>query len=327
MKADALYEAIGEIQDDFIREAERKRLPVYKRVWKSLIAACAAVVLIAVPVSAEIRNGYVSNLLAPLYGGSQTELVDSIGVPVGATATVGDYTLSADAVIGDRYNIAVVYTLVRNDNGLLPAGIQFAKYDDSSLLFKGGGGGGYLQQKCSEDGRSLRIVQSATRKVAFSLFFNRNVQVTFENLVLYDKESGEKTLVAEGCWELSFALRYEDTTVELPANDLDVMDSAGERYQIHRILLSPVGVHIDMTAPNLHIDARYESLYPDFTVSLLLADETVIELEDWHIGARGDSEEETFDANFGAMFETPIPLEEITALIICDTVFPLELSE
>lgn len=32
-----------------------------------------------------------------------------------ASVTVNGYTLTADAVIGDRYNIANVYTLTRDD--------------------------------------------------------------------------------------------------------------------------------------------------------------------------------------------------------------------
>lgn len=320
MNADTLYEAIGEIRDDFIQDAQTKRPPAHKRVFKSLIAACVTVALLALPVSAEVRNGYVSNLLAPLYGGARTELVDSIGVPVGASVTVGDYTLTADAVIGDRYNIAVVYTLKRNDGEPMPEGIYFAEHTST---LRAGSGGGVRSHELSEDGRSLQIVTQWTSSHA--LFrFKRNVNVTFQDLVLDDEESGEDILIAEGSWELAFTLRYEDTAVKLPVKNLEVTGIEGNQYQIRKILISPVGIHIDMTAPNLHFTGFENSLWPDFTVSVLLADGTVIELEDRNMGGKGSSEAPTFDADFGAMFDAPIPVEEMTALIICDTMVPIE---
>ena len=73
-----LYEAIGEINDDYIEDAETASAVKHHFRWKPILAACLAIVMLALPVSAEMVNGYVSNLLAPLYGGSQTELVDKI---------------------------------------------------------------------------------------------------------------------------------------------------------------------------------------------------------------------------------------------------------
>lgn len=62
----------------------------------------------------------------------QTELLDWMGVPVGASDTHNGVTITADAIIGDAYSYAVVYSIVREDgqplvedleplgNGVLP---------------------------------------------------------------------------------------------------------------------------------------------------------------------------------------------------------------
>ena len=138
MNADQIYDAIGEVGDDLIQDALTVPVRSRGRLLRNLVAACLMIFLFALPVSAELRTGYISNMLAPLYGGAQTELVDSVGVPINASTTVNGYTLSADAVIGDRYNLAIVYTLRREDGGQLPEGLRF---DSTSTFLRGGGSG------------------------------------------------------------------------------------------------------------------------------------------------------------------------------------------
>ena len=122
-----LYDAITEIHDEYILDAENPTMRQNGFRWKPLVAAVLAIILLAIPVSAEVVNGYVSNLLAPLFGGAQTEIVDKIGKPIGATVTADGYTLTADAVIGDQYNVAIVYTLSRDDGQPIPEGTHFCR--------------------------------------------------------------------------------------------------------------------------------------------------------------------------------------------------------
>ena len=188
-----LYEAIGEINDDYIEDAENASAVKDHFRWKPLLAACLAIVMLALPVSAEIVNGYVSNLLAPLYGGSQTELVDKIGVPIGAEVTVGDYKLSADAIVGDKYNFAIVYSLVRTDGQPLEENLCFEDYSNS---YRSGSGGGVLSHTLSEDGLTLHIVDQWT---SGNMFLKRNAKVSFDNLVQYSEEYQEYYPIQEGC--------------------------------------------------------------------------------------------------------------------------------
>lgn len=314
-----LYDAIGEIHDDYILDAETAVATNFRFRWKPLVAACLAIIMLALPVSAEMINGYVSNLLVPLYGGAQTELVDKIGVPIGAETVVGDYKLSANAIIGDKYNFAIVYSLTRTDGRPLEEGLCFENYNNS---YRYGSGGGVLSHTLSDDGMTLQIVDQWTSR---NMFLKRNTKVTFENLRRYSELDQEYYPVQEGCWELQFVVRYEDTSKEISVKPFIVTDENGNQYEIRNIVISPIGIHFDMTAPNNYSEEDISPPpYKDFTLSVVLTDDTVIPIEDRNMGSHGNLDDKTLEADFGALFEIPIPLESIKALIICDTTLSIE---
>ncbi len=55
--------------------------------------------------------------LAAVFGAgpAQTELIDQIGRPIGASCTSNGITITADAIIGMRNAYAVVYTIEKDD--------------------------------------------------------------------------------------------------------------------------------------------------------------------------------------------------------------------
>lgn len=320
--AERLFEAIGEIDENFIAEAEE--VPGHRGGWavRHLAAACLALCLIVLPVSAGMANGYVSNLLAPLYGGAQTEIVDSIGVPVGASATVGDYTLTADAVIGDQHNIAVVYSLVRNDGGELPEGLRFADWGRSYGM---GSGGGSLGFQLSGDRRTLYITEQWTS--SGGLFrFRRIVEVTYRDLVIWDSEKETEIPVQEGLWKLKFTVRYEDTTEKIPVRNLAVTGESGEIYTVQKVLLSSVGIHMEITGPRIPDVSKMETVHKDFVVSLVFQDGTRMQVEDQNMSFHS-REGKKSKGRYGAMFASPIMLEEVRALVICGAEVPVEIEK
>ena len=322
MKTDPLVDAIGEIRDDFVQDAEASRRTIrLRKIRRRLLTAALAAVLLIGTASAEISAGTVSNLLAPLYGGAQTEIVDSIGIPVNASTTVEGYTLTADAVIGDRYNIAIVYTMTRDDGEPMPKGAMLAEQSNS---VQRGSGGGSISYKRSEDGMKLQIVEEWTSS-DFPLL-RRNAKVVFKNLEVYDKESRERSVLVEGAWELNFTVRYKDATVKVPVDDLHVTGAEGYEYQIHEVFLSPLGIHMELTAPNTITGDPNDRLMPDFVVSVLLNDGTAVEMPGADRGGGGGVDEERLDAHYGATFKEPIPLDTIAGLIICDQTLPVEIT-
>lgn len=154
MKSEKLMDAIREIRADLIQDAEtgrrKKRNP--KRVF--LIAAALTALLVGT-AGAEIQNGVVSNLLAPVYGASHSETVDDIGIPLVVSVTVNGYTVTAEAVIGDRHNISVVCSLQREDGAPLAEGLYFEDTGNSFLW-----GGGRQSYEMNEDGTKQYMIET-----------------------------------------------------------------------------------------------------------------------------------------------------------------------
>lgn len=105
-------------------------------------------------------------------------------------------------------------------------------------------------------------------------------------------------------------------------------DEQGNTYRLKRILLSPLGIHIDFTAPNPHLGGvSNEPILTGFKVSLMLKDGTVVPMKDANKGFHGSLDTPRGKADYGAMFDQPIPLERIEAVSICGTAAPVYANE
>ena len=313
-----LQDAIGRIQDSFLEEAEAVLARKRRQTFQRLAAACIALLLLALPVGAEIKNGYVSNLLAPLYGGAQTEIVDSVGVPIGASVTVGDYTLTADAVIGDRYNMAIVYSLTHVDGKVLSEWTRFDDWNSHGVRRNSG----FLSHQLSEDGKTMYLMEQLTGNQRLFLL-KRDFQVDFTDLIIWDPKVAASHPLQEGHWQLRFTIRYEDTTETVWWGKKAVTDSNGAVFTIRKIELSSLGMHMDFDFPACYFNDLTKG-HEALKVSLLLKDGTTIPIEDFGMGGGGKNNGETWDYNFRAMFDTPIPRRDLKSLWICDTEFPIE---
>ena len=313
MSKDQILDSLGRIDDEVIQKVDKARTaPKPKliiRRWAAL-AACFALI-ISMALTAEATNGTVSNLLAPLFGGAQTEIVDEIGVPIGASATANGYTLTLDAIIGDRYSVMVAYTLSRDDGQAIPENIDFVS--------RGFNGSGY--------GTKILIDEDDPSIAHFHLRWRRNepiigriVTATFTDLVIDNGEDDE--VIAEGTWQIKYTLRYPDSTEELPVKAFEVVDDGGNKYQVMEIMLSPLGIHLDM----VFYEPEYEGgIFKDFKMSLIMTDGTELPLEGGGGGNWTEGDKKA-DVDFYARFDIPIPREDIKAIIICGTTYELNNS-
>lgn len=317
MMEDRILDSLGRIDGDMIASAAKLRGKKKRRtnhwVWRA--AACLALVC-SLAVTAEASSGAVSNLLAPVFGGARTEIVDGIGVPVGVSASADGYTMTVDAIIGDRYNVAVVYTLTREDGQPIPGKVSFNGWKTNTP--RGGGGGSFGPAQERENPYRLQFVEQWHSRGKLA---GRHITVEFSELV-QELPDGEEMMLAEGPWEVSYTLCYRDTTRTEWVRELEVTDSAGVRYDIHKIQISPLGVRIDMK--------RFDPVPEEwpmqfFEAALQLTDGTVMELE----GGRGQSfthGDKKAKAYYSAMFAVPVALEEIEGLIVCGTFYPVDLK-
>ncbi len=314
MMEDRILDALGSTRDSWIAEAaalEGKRSFRLRR-WTAL-AACF-VLIFSIAVTAEGSSGSVSNLLAPLFGMALTEIVDGIGRPVGVSATAEGYTLTADAIIGDRYNVAIVFTLSREDGGPLPEAGRLQFKEREYFGRRGSGGGYWTASQRGEDPGKVSFVycwKSEAKQLG------RYWGACFSQLVL-EGEDGQEQLLAEGPWELEFTMRYQDSSVKLPLKNLEVTMPLGTVCLVKRILLSPVGISLDMKVRNYQ-----KADFGKFTVTLRMKDGTLFSKEGGQSG-HFNLEDGTGRIAFRHMFEEPILVEDVVALILCGQEFALE---
>lgn len=306
-----VIDSIGRIDDDIIQKVNAVRIGKKRKLefrkWISL-AACFILVL-SVALTAEAANGTVSNLLAPLFGGAQTEIIDKIGVPIGASTSVSGYTLTVDAIIGDRYSVMIAYTLYRDDGQPIPDNIEF----QSSEVWASGYGTPII---IDEEDPSVAHFHERMRRN--EILLDRIVTVAFSNLIVDNGETED--IVAEGKWELTFTIRYPDVTEELPVKSFDVTDDGGQKYTVKGIMLSPVGIHIDLVAYELDSAGGF---FKDFKVSLIMKDGTELALENGGGGGKWTEGDKKTDVSYYAEFDIPIPSEDIKAVVICNTLYEL----
>lgn len=314
MKKDQILDSLGRIDDEVIQnvnEARTAQKPKPKvRRWAAM-AACFALVL-SMALTAEATNGTVSNLLAPLFGGAQTEIVDKIGVPIGASASVNGYTLTMDAIIGDRYSVMVAYTLSRDDGQAIPENIDFSS--------KGFSGSGY-STKILIDEDDPSIAHFHLRWHRNEPIIGRIVTATFTDLVIDNGE--DDVVIAEGTWQIKYTLRYPDSTEELPVKAFEVVDDGGHKYKVKEILLSPLGIHLDMV---FYEPESEGGIYKDFKMSLIMTDGTELPLPDGGGGGHWTEGDKKADVDYYAEFDVPIPREDIKAIVICGTTYELNNS-
>ena len=315
MKKDQILDSLGRIDDEVIlkvseaRTATKPKLKI--RRWMAM-AACFALVL-SMALTAEATNGAVSNLLAPLFGGAQTEIVDKIGVPVGASTSVNGYTLTVDAIIGDRYSVMIAYTLSRDDGQAIPNNIDF----DSQEIRASG-----YRTRIEIDEENPSVAHFHERWHRNDPLFGRIVTPSFSNLVT-NKGKENEALIAEGTWEITFTIRYPDTSEKIPVRNLDVYDENGKRYRVKEIILSYMGVHMEV----VEYDPVFaEASYISFQTALLLKDGTEVPLEGGG-GGKMTEVDKTRKFSYYGEFDIPIPREDIKAIIICGTTYELNSTE
>lgn len=316
-----LYTAFGEIEDDILVRSEHE-----KKADKSIllrwgtIAACF-LLLVSMALTAEAATGAVSNLLAPLFGAAQTEIVNNIGVPVGVSTSADGYTLTCDAIIGDRYNVGIVYTLSRDDGQPIPEGVSFGD-GRTDIRWGGSGGGSRSHLRHKEDPSQVYFIEQWSHS---SPIIGRLATASYAQLEIRN-ENGERTILANGPWELHYTLRYKDATTKVKVNRRNVTNSSGETYRIDKILLSPIGLHIDVRWYDPRSFAITGCLCPDFQVSIKFTDGTSLLLEHNNKSGHFAQGDKTANMDYSAWFDEPIDLGTIQALIICDCEYPVAIS-
>lgn len=224
--------------------------------------------------------------------------------PSTETVYIDDYVLCVEEAIGDRYNVRIRYSLKRQDGADIDPDAQFDSITNHDLKRSTGGS---IRYSLSDNGKIIWIeeVRSSSSK-----YDSREVHtVTFENLSFGEK-SGHKPI--EGTWDVSFKIQINEEYIELLDSDLKIQSFENGTYfcQLSSIQISSMGIHMEMKIP----DNDIHNLVNNFKAELILENGSTIELE-LHHSIRG--KENPFDASGETMFERPVELDEVYALIAC----------
>lgn len=237
----------------------RRRAPRFKKRWHLVVAAGLAGALVMGSAGVAVASGgltTVGGLLDDMFNGApaSTEIVDAIGRPIGASASCNGVTITADAVVGDRWNYVVVFSIARDDGepfdvtpneaGTLP--LMFDGPSGVHIDWTNGGGGGIHFYDADPTDNAIQMVESMSADTfdGKSIIGN-TARVHLEDLYAID-DAGERRLIAAGSWDLKFAMNYDDTTIDLLAGfSVDYHDLSAD---IESIAISPIGITVDYTA-------------------------------------------------------------------------------
>lgn len=193
-----------------------------------------------------------SDMLSDIFDGpaSQTEIIDRIGRPVGASCSNNGVTVTADAIMGDKDMVTITYTLTFDDpaalkklsepgeNGTIAGSVDGNVYVDGE---HGGQGQSWLIDKNPNDSSIQYFAQFSVESPGL---MGRTVRTHINSLVVprAGKELPEYKKILTGPWDLKFQLNYEDTSVTIPAPKS--VNFNGTKATIQEATVSCVGVSV-----------------------------------------------------------------------------------
>lgn len=305
----------------------------------------------------------VQRFVSHLFGGQEpkVEIVDKIGRPIGVAQSSGGVTVSADAIIGDKTSLAVVFSVAKDDGtpfegiealeiGLLPLGFSEDLDVDFPLLTQiaqgmGSTGSSYFFDADPTD-NAIQLVETRSYEGSGDLsLVGRTMTAHFRDLTLYGND--EPTVIAPGEWKLTFPIDYEDSSITLPAGQSfklegffedDVTDTREQvgpiAATVDELSISPIALHVRYTVAQRvewtssesgrqsEHDAQLSDLLFSLPTHITLADGSVIELADY-AGGSISADGDVAHCETNIFFDRILDLDEIASITIGGTTIEL----
>ena len=345
-------EAKNRMVDRLLESAEQPEKPAVHRVRRfPRIAAVgvAAALVLSIGAGATGRLKSASEAFAGVFGPTaDTEIIDQIGRPIGASDTSNGVTVTADAILFDGYNYLISYTLEKDDGSAFDCtknpdtGLYdlYWKRSDSTIGrgVDGASGSSYFYDENPSD-NAIQYVETMSYNDAVQT--GDTVKITLGDLCVLNSENGEPTTIAKGAWRLKFQLEAGNSAVELPAGQN--IDVNGRSATVDTIVLSPIGYHVVYTVDG---EATFDTLYDEngeeipqesgrepagvcstwesYAAKLLVTktDGTVLDFSDFG-GSMDPHDGKTVCTRQGT-FDTVIPLDDIASVTIGGVSIPIE---
>ena len=319
---------------DASQAAPKKR----RRLGRGAAAAIAVAACLAVSAGAVGALKSAGDAFAPVFGTAETEIVDKIGHPIGVSATNGGVTITADAIIGDAYHYAIVYTIAKADgsafdfdvNNTVGDGILPLSFDrqDTELGLMGGAHGSSWFYDADSGNNAIQFIEE--RETDGTLSAGHSAKVVFRDL--YYGSGEDARLLAQGKWVLRFDLDFEDASLDLPAGQETTLN--GMPLTTNRVTLSPLALQVDYTvgsavqwsdAPDGQESAenrtQHQRYQGDLTLLVTMQDGSVLDLTD--AGGSLSPEGDTTHGTKGSVFSRIIDTEQAVSVTVGDIVIPV----
>lgn len=306
---------------------------------RTAVIAAAAVLVLAVGTAGAtgVLKTAAESFAGIFSGTAQTEIIDKIGRPIGASDTDNGVTITADAIIGDAYNVAIVFSITRDDGTmLLPAGTEddmlLVRGNGADLNILGGAHGGswFVDEDPTDD--TVQMVQTISSDVPLN---NCTATAEFDNIYRWDDASGESVPVIEGHWKFRFDVNYEDASITLGSGE--TFSQGGMTFTVDAITLSPVACKVDYTVDSevqwsngpsgqqSPKDREEQARYLE-NVEILLTktDGTVVDLS--NAGGSISPQDGVTVCSKSTVFSEILPLEDLESISVGGIVYPLALS-
>lgn len=229
------------------------------------VAIAVGIGLGATSTYAAVTQRSLSAVFSDIFGGApaQTEIIEKIGHPIGATATSNGVTVTADAVIGSQTSCTMVFSIARDDGNplgnLVPAAdstlpLLWMASDIQIDGIQGIGGGGYFYDADPADSsvQYVYTINNATAPDGGGLA-GHTARVHLSDLSLASDRSAETEAIAKGSWDLKFQLAYQDSSIALQAGQHLELDGTG--IIVDKLSVSSVGASVTYTVNTARADS------------------------------------------------------------------------
>ena len=314
-----------------VMESSKPRHKVLPLRRMAAVGAAAALVL-ALGVGAAATGVLKSagEAFAGIFGATpaQTEIIDRIGYPVGASDTVDGITITADAILGDTYSYAIVYTIARTDGEPLAEGIDpnelgylpmtFEEADSDVGHMGGTHGSAYFYDADPSD----NAVQYVELRTADGPLQPGTARVTLQDLCVFpDGDYSNKQTLVSGKWSFKFQFAFEDSSIQLPAGQTVTLD--GVEATLDRVELSPLSFLVEYTVPDTRAsDVVWSNRhFQSVTLFLTMKDGSTLDIA--QSGGSVRPQDQVIVCQRSDIFDAILSLDEVASITIGDLTLPV----
>ncbi len=339
---DGLYfseEAKNRMVERLMERAEQPAPHRIRRFPRVAAVGIAAALVLSIGAGATGVLKSASEAFAGVFGPTaDTEIIDEIGHPIGASDTSNGVTVTADAILFDGYNYLISYTLEKDDGsafdctanpdtGLLD--LNWGETDSDIGRHTGGAIGSSWFYDENPNDNAIQYVETMSYSDAVKP--GGTAKISLKNLQSFTPDSQDETVLAEGSWHLKFKLDAGNCAKELTAGQS--IDIDGKSATVDKLIISPIGYNFTYTvddeaqfpeAVSGQAPSGAQDEWAAFSapLSVTLKDGTVVDLSG--IGGSMEPHDGKTVCTRQGTFDQILPLENMKSVTIGDVTVPIE---